>query len=168
MAIQLLFTDCYYLTIDGQQLSLESKGPNSPLLNSENSTPFVHKSLLLTSGEDDVLDFTDSPSIPLGRGCWISADSIGIRSAAGFQVAFRVFVLQDWDSTDSNIQQTPIGGYTVASWRNQAKTYLNDQEQWQVNGTMTELQQPSPSNAPFAYAPSLHAHCLPLCIAKAG
>ena len=103
-------------------------------------------------GEADVLSFDDRPGMPLGNGCWRSPNQSGQYTAAGFQVDFNAFVLQDWNTDDENILQTPHGGSTVVSWKNHAKAVFNE-GQWLVNDAATLLQQPQAEAAPFAYAP---------------
>ena len=151
-AVQILFTDNFYIKINGHSF-LVVNNPNAPFLDSEKETPFVRTTISLAPEEGDVLELTDSPSLPLGSGCWRSPKFNGQYTEAGFLVEFKAFVLQDWDSSDANIQQTPIGGNTVVSWLNQAEAYLDNQNQWQINEGMTRLIQPFALNVPLAYEP---------------
>ena len=75
---------------------------------------------------------------------------MGSYSAAGFRVASKAFMLQDWGSTDSNINRRRLGD--LRSFRGGIKRRLTSmtKNNGGINNATTELQRLTPINAPFA------------------
>ncbi|KAG0001614.1 hypothetical protein BGZ79_004408 [Entomortierella chlamydospora] len=129
-ALQLLLQDTFYLIIENKRIHVANNADDDEPVLDAPTTDVAHDGFELPAGNENIVRFTDSPGMTLGKGCWSSPSHEGTYTGLGFSLQFQTFVMQDYDGIRG--EQVPIGGDAVLWWGIEAQATL-DNGAWTVN-----------------------------------
>ncbi|KAF3925606.1 hypothetical protein ABW21_db0205656 [Orbilia brochopaga] len=151
-AVQLDYSDIYYLVINGSQYALRTPA-TPPVLVASMTGKIVKAKKKIPAGTDGTLKYIHSQGIDLGTGCWRVNDGSanGTYESVGFLVNYQSFVMQDWDQGSGSRVQLPLGGpNSVITWTLGAQADLQNGT-WTVNDAETKFVPPVPTSVPVIW-----------------